>query len=200
MLPWSPALAAAPASNAAAAGTTCVQRWSSLPLLPLMDPLPGIATAAIYCYSSQPASILTVLSPRLITHPADMCFKLPDGVSLEEGALCEPMSVAVHACRQAKLSAGHSVLILGAGPIGTRVYTLHNAHSEVRTHTRLVSRPDVHDGRQDIWCHGHYDNRCSAVCVALPPLTALPHRPVHPLQTSTATGWTWPKHWALRAQ
>lgn len=54
-----------------------------------------------------------------------MCFKLPDGVSLEEGALCEPMSVAVHACRQAKLSAGHSVLILGAGPIGTK--TVHFA-------------------------------------------------------------------------
>ena len=36
-----------------------------------------------------------------IVHPADLCFKLPDGVSLEEGAMCEPLSVGVHACRRA---------------------------------------------------------------------------------------------------
>ena len=39
-------------------------------------------------------------------------------MSLEEGALLEPLSVAVHACRRAGVTAGHSVLVCGAGPIG----------------------------------------------------------------------------------
>jgi L-iditol 2-dehydrogenase len=43
---------------------------------------------------------------------------LPDNVSLEEGALLEPLSVGVHACRRANLSPGSSLLVLGAGPIG----------------------------------------------------------------------------------
>jgi len=44
--------------------------------------------------------------------------RLPDNVSFEEGALLEPLSVAVHACRRAGITIGQSVLICGAGPIG----------------------------------------------------------------------------------
>ncbi|KAF8795539.1 sorbitol dehydrogenase-like [Argiope bruennichi] len=51
-------------------------------------------------------------------HDAAFCYKLPENVSLEEGALMEPLSVAVHACRRAQVTAGKSVLICGAGPIG----------------------------------------------------------------------------------
>ncbi|XP_050155373.1 sorbitol dehydrogenase-like [Malus sylvestris] len=53
-----------------------------------------------------------------IVHPADLCFKLPENVSLEEGALCEPLSVGVHACRRANVTPETTVLIIGAGPIG----------------------------------------------------------------------------------
>lgn len=55
---------------------------------------------------------------RYYVHAADFCFKLPDHVSLEEGALLEPLSVAVHACRRAGISIGSKVLVCGAGPIG----------------------------------------------------------------------------------
>lgn len=55
---------------------------------------------------------------RYYVHPADFCFKLPDHVSFEEGALLEPLSVAVHACQRAGVSIGSKVLICGAGPIG----------------------------------------------------------------------------------
>lgn len=55
---------------------------------------------------------------RYICHPARLCFKLPDEVSLEEGAMCEPLSVAVHACRRSGVRGGDHVLVLGAGPIG----------------------------------------------------------------------------------
>lgn len=55
---------------------------------------------------------------RYYTHAADFCYKLPDHVSFEEGALLEPLSVAVQACRRAKITLGDRVLICGAGPIG----------------------------------------------------------------------------------
>ncbi|XP_042868055.1 sorbitol dehydrogenase-like [Penaeus japonicus] len=51
-------------------------------------------------------------------HAADFCFKLPDNVSDEEGALLEPLAVAVYSCRRAEVTVGTQVLILGAGPIG----------------------------------------------------------------------------------
>lgn len=44
--------------------------------------------------------------------------RLPDHVTLEEGAILEPLSVGVHACRRAGVTIGSSVLICGAGPIG----------------------------------------------------------------------------------
>ncbi|KAL4595281.1 hypothetical protein ACB092_12G080200 [Castanea dentata] len=53
-----------------------------------------------------------------VVHPEYLCFKLPDNVSLEEGAMCEPLSVGVHACRRANISPETNVLIVGAGPIG----------------------------------------------------------------------------------
>eukprot|EP01114_Cavostelium_apophysatum_P009413 TRINITY_DN2254_c0_g1_i3.p1 TRINITY_DN2254_c0_g1~~TRINITY_DN2254_c0_g1_i3.p1 ORF type:complete len:362 (-),score=63.10 TRINITY_DN2254_c0_g1_i3:203-1288(-) len=53
-----------------------------------------------------------------IVHSADFCYKLPDHVSFEEGAMCEPLSVGIHACRRAGVQIGTRVLITGAGPIG----------------------------------------------------------------------------------
>lgn len=55
---------------------------------------------------------------RYFAHAADFCFKLPDHVTLEEGAILEPLSVGVHACRRAGVTLGSSVLVCGAGPIG----------------------------------------------------------------------------------
>ncbi|KAJ9605395.1 hypothetical protein H2200_010052 [Cladophialophora chaetospira] len=50
--------------------------------------------------------------------PEDLCYKLPDHVSLEEGALLEPLSVAVHIVRQSNMKHGDTVIVFGAGPIG----------------------------------------------------------------------------------
>ncbi len=44
--------------------------------------------------------------------------RLPDHVSYEEGAMCEPLSVGIHACNRAGIGLGSKVLITGAGPIG----------------------------------------------------------------------------------
>ncbi len=51
-------------------------------------------------------------------HDANFAFKLPDNVSFEEGAMCEPLSVGIHAARQGGIGLGSRVLITGAGPIG----------------------------------------------------------------------------------
>ncbi len=50
--------------------------------------------------------------------------RLPDGVSYEEGALVEPLSVAVHAVRRAGIALGQSVAVFGAGTIGLMVLML----------------------------------------------------------------------------
>ena len=53
--------------------------------------------------------------------PADMTVKLPEGMSLEAGALVEPVAVAVHALSRAGDVAGKKIVVLGAGPIGNLV-------------------------------------------------------------------------------
>ncbi|KAM4746803.1 sorbitol dehydrogenase [Rhinophrynus dorsalis] len=55
---------------------------------------------------------------RYYTHNANFCYKLPDNVTFEEGALIEPLSVGIHACRRAGVTLGSKVFICGAGPIG----------------------------------------------------------------------------------
>jgi 2-desacetyl-2-hydroxyethyl bacteriochlorophyllide A dehydrogenase len=52
---------------------------------------------------------------------ADKIVKLPDSFSFEQGALVEPISVAVHALTRAGKLAGRRVVVLGAGPIGNLV-------------------------------------------------------------------------------
>ncbi|XP_023421690.1 sorbitol dehydrogenase isoform X1 [Cavia porcellus] len=55
---------------------------------------------------------------RFYKHNANFCYKLPDNVTFEEGALIEPLSVGIHACRRGGVSLGNKVLVCGAGPVG----------------------------------------------------------------------------------
>jgi len=45
-------------------------------------------------------------------------FPIPDSMTFEEGALLEPLSVGIWACRRANLQPGDRVLVVGAGPVG----------------------------------------------------------------------------------
>ncbi|KAK5638769.1 hypothetical protein RI129_013064 [Pyrocoelia pectoralis] len=49
---------------------------------------------------------------------SDCCFKLPDHVTIEEGALLELLSVAIYVCKRGNVRFGSIVLIQGAGPVG----------------------------------------------------------------------------------
>jgi (R,R)-butanediol dehydrogenase/meso-butanediol dehydrogenase/diacetyl reductase len=53
-----------------------------------------------------------------IVIPASTCHLLPEGISLELGALVEPLSVAWHAVSNSGVQENQSALVLGAGPIG----------------------------------------------------------------------------------
>ncbi|MBO8193479.1 L-idonate 5-dehydrogenase [Streptomyces oryzae] len=53
------------------------------------------------------------------TVPAGRLRPLPDGLSTELGALAEPLAVALHAVSRAPAVRGRSVLVNGAGPIGS---------------------------------------------------------------------------------
>ena len=50
--------------------------------------------------------------------PEDFVYKIPDDASLEEAVLIEPLSVAVHASRLAKIKPAETVVIIGSGTIG----------------------------------------------------------------------------------
>jgi L-iditol 2-dehydrogenase len=50
--------------------------------------------------------------------PARCCFPLPDSVDDTQGALLEPLGVAIHAVDLARVRVGDSAAVLGAGPIG----------------------------------------------------------------------------------
>ncbi|MET4428238.1 2,3-butanediol dehydrogenase [Mycolicibacterium sp. 624] len=50
--------------------------------------------------------------------PTNMLHRLPDNVSLELGALVEPMSVAYHAATLGEPRPGRTAMVFGAGPIG----------------------------------------------------------------------------------
>ena len=64
--------------------------------------------------------------------------RLPDKMSLEEGALVEPLSVGLYACRRSGVNLGDTVLISGAGPIG--MCALLAAQASGVTHTIVTGK------------------------------------------------------------
>lgn len=64
---------------------------------------------------------------RYHAHPAAWLHKLPDSLSYEEGALLEPLSVALAGIERSGLRLGDPLVICGAGPIG--LVTLLTAHA-----------------------------------------------------------------------
>lgn len=91
-----------------------------------------------------------------IDHPAEWCYRLPANVTHEMGALCEPLSVGVHACRRAGVAPGQRVAVLGAGPIGKCAALPEARGRPVRTQQPLGSavvcwRPDYRPGPRHLW-------------------------------------------------
>jgi 2-desacetyl-2-hydroxyethyl bacteriochlorophyllide A dehydrogenase len=58
---------------------------------------------------------------KLWTVPAHTLHRLPDALTLKEGALIEPVAVACHDVRLGEVKAGEFVVVLGGGPIGALI-------------------------------------------------------------------------------
>jgi len=55
---------------------------------------------------------------RFVAIEADFAHRAPEGLSHEQAAMAEPVSVGIWACRKAAVGAGDRVLVTGAGPVG----------------------------------------------------------------------------------
>ncbi|MDA2988577.1 MAG: alcohol dehydrogenase catalytic domain-containing protein [Actinomycetota bacterium] len=53
-----------------------------------------------------------------VTHNVRCIFRLPDGMSFDEGALADPASIALHVARRGNIHVGDTVVVTGAGAIG----------------------------------------------------------------------------------
>lgn len=87
-------------------------------------PDPNSKAARLGMYNLDPAvrfwatpPIHGVLRPTVV-HPAAFTFKLPDNVSLAEGAMVEPLAVGMHAANKARIRPGDVAVVTGAGTIG----------------------------------------------------------------------------------
>jgi (R,R)-butanediol dehydrogenase/meso-butanediol dehydrogenase/diacetyl reductase len=77
--------------------------------------------------------------------PSYACYKLPDSVSDEAGALVEPLAVAIHAIRQGNICPGDTVAIVGDGTIG--LCTLLAARAAGASEIYIVAK---HKGRGEL--------------------------------------------------
>ena len=69
-------------------------------------------------------------------------YRLPEHLSYEAGALVEPLAVAVHAVKRAKIGLGDKVVIIGAGPIGILITAVRKAAG-----AREIIIADIGDAR-----------------------------------------------------
>jgi len=77
--------------------------------------------------------------------PEECCYPIPDGMTLDEAALIEPLSIGVYAVQQSIPMQDAKVGILGMGPIGFSVMlpALAQGAAAVYASDRLASRCDL---------------------------------------------------------
>jgi D-xylulose reductase len=87
-------------------------------------PSPGSPSTLAGCYNLDPKVRFWATPPihgcmrETVVHPGNFTFKLPEDVSLEEGALVEPLAIGVYSASTAAVQPGDVALVFGAGTIG----------------------------------------------------------------------------------
>jgi L-iditol 2-dehydrogenase len=56
-----------------------------------------------------------------IVMPQENCYPTGGGITLEQAALCEPLSIGIYSVKRASMPKGAIIAVLGAGPIGLSV-------------------------------------------------------------------------------
>jgi len=74
----------------------------------------------------------------LIAYPAAWCHRIPEALSFDDGAMIEPLAIAVFAIDEAPVQTGHTVAIFGCGPIGLLIMQVARAAGAGKV---LVSEP-----------------------------------------------------------
>ncbi|KAL9622949.1 MAG: hypothetical protein Q9160_002667 [Pyrenula sp. 1 TL-2023] len=85
----------------------------------------------------------------MLNHPASMCHKLPKSVSYEQGALVEPLAVALHGVSRSLAGCGPSdsnlcgtsALVIGAGAVGLLVASALAVHGVTDVVIADISAP-----------------------------------------------------------
>lgn len=77
--------------------------------------------------------------------PSQQVHRLPDAVSLEEGALVEPFAVGMHAVRRSGVKPGDTVAVFGCGPIG-----LTAIHAANRAGAKRIIASEPQDFRREV--------------------------------------------------
>lgn len=80
-----------------------------------------------------------------VVHPGSLTFKIPDDVSLEEGALVEPVAIGVYSAQAAAIRPADTALVFGAGTIG-----IVTALAALASGCSRVVMADVKQGKLDI--------------------------------------------------
>ena len=76
-----------------------------------------------------------------VSVPFSQAYNLPDNVTLDQGAMTEPVACAVHAIDRARIQLGGTAVILGAGPVGLILMQLVKAAGMGKI---IVSEPKEH--------------------------------------------------------
>jgi len=73
-----------------------------------------------------------------LTYPARWCHVMPEGMSFAEGAMLEPLAIAVHGVDEGGVSSADTVLILGAGCVGLTTLGVAKASGAAKV---IISEP-----------------------------------------------------------
>lgn len=99
---------------------------------------------------------------KYVAHPEDMVFKLPENMGTEQGALIEPLAVAMHAVNRANVKMGDTVVILGCGCIGLnallvclargtkKVYVADLSETRLAKAKELGASEIINSGKEDL--------------------------------------------------
>ncbi|NQT60730.1 MAG: NAD(P)-dependent alcohol dehydrogenase [Bacteroidetes bacterium] len=87
-----------------------------------------------------------------VVHPAQFAYKLPENVSMEEGAMVEPLAIGLHAATKAQIKPGDTALVLGCGTIGivTALAALASGCSKVVISDMKSSKLKITDSYENI--------------------------------------------------
>ncbi|KAK1838885.1 xylitol dehydrogenase, partial [Colletotrichum chrysophilum] len=96
--------------------------------------------------------------------PFDFCYRLPQNVTLEEGALIEPLAVVVHIVKQALPTTfpGASIVVMGAGPVGILCGAVAKAFGATKVIAVDVIQEKLEFARDFGFTHVYLSQRISA--------------------------------------